>query len=210
MGRQVPGVAAALILYMSEDSFNILAQVVTQSPSGVTGERFLTRGRGNMKTLLILRHAKSSWKDASLVDHDRPLNKRGKRDALRMGKFLQAQGLVPDRIISSTAKRARKTAKAVAKACHCRNEVELTSEFYHAGPGSYLAVLQNALDDDQRVMVIGHNPGMEALVSHLTGRMETMPTAAVAHIALPIEKWTELDYEVQGELLDLWCPKGIS
>ena len=210
MGRQTPGVSAALTLYMSENGFNILTQVVTQSPGGVTGERFLTRGRVNMKTLLILRHAKSSWKDASLVDHDRPLNKRSKRDALRMGKFLQEQGLVPDRIISSTAKRARKTAKAVAKACYCKDKVELTSEFYHAGPGSYLAVLQNASDDDQRVMVIGHNPGMETLVSHLTGRMETMPTAAVAHIALPIEKWAELDYEVQGKLLDLWRPKGIS
>ena len=162
-----------------------------------------------MKTLLILRHAKSSWKDTSLADHDRPLNKRGKQDAPRMGKFLREQGLVPDRIISSTAKRARNTAKAVAKVCHCEDKVELTQEFYHAGPGAYLAVLQNVPDDNQRVMVVGHNPGMEALVTHLTGRMETMPTAALAHVALPIEKWDELDYEVQGELLDLWRPKTL-
>jgi phosphohistidine phosphatase len=163
-----------------------------------------------MKTLLILRHAKSSWKDVSLADHDRPLNKRGKRDAPRMGKLLREQDLVPDRIISSTAKRARNTAKAVAKACDCEDKVELTSEFYHAGPGAYLAVLQNVSDDDQRVMVVGHNPGMEALVTHLTGRMETMPTAALAHVALPIEKWDELDYEVQGELLHLWRPKALT
>ncbi len=162
-----------------------------------------------MKTLLILRHAKSSWKDTLLADHDRPLNKRGKQDAPRMGKLLKEQGLVPDRIISSTAKRARNTAKAVAKACHCEDRVELTPEFYHAGPGAYLAVLQNVQDDDQRVMVVGHNPGMEALVAHLTGRMETMPTAAIAHVALPIEKWAELDYEVQGELLALWRPKAL-
>ena len=162
-----------------------------------------------MKTLLILRHAKSSWKDSSLADHDRPLNKRGKQDALRMGNLLQEQELVPDRIISSTAKRARKTATAVAKACHCEGKVELTSEFYHAGLGSYLAVLENMPDDNRRVMVVGHNPGMEGLVAHLTGRMETMPTAAIAHVALPIEKWTELDYMTQGDLLDLWRPKGI-
>ena len=62
----------------------------------------------------------------------------------------------------------------------------------------------------QRVMVVGHNPGMEALVTHLTGRMEIMPTAALAHVTLPIEKWAELDYEIQGELLNLWRPKGIS
>ncbi len=163
-----------------------------------------------MKTLLILRHAKSSWKDASLADHDRPLNKRGKQDGLRMGKFLRKQGLAPDRIISSTAKRARKTATAVAKACHYEDKVELTQEFYHAGPGAYLAVLQNLPDADQRVMVVGHNPGMEALVCHLTGGIETMPTAAVAHITLPIEKWAELDYEVQGELLHLWYPKALT
>ena len=162
-----------------------------------------------MKTLLILRHAKSSWKDTLLADHDRPLNKRGKRDAPRMGKLLQEQDLAPDRIISSTAKRARNTAKAVAKVCYCEDKVELTPEFYHAGPGAYLAVLQNVPDDNQRVMVVGHNPGMEGLVAHLTGRMETMPTAALAHVALPIERWTELDYEVQGELLDLWYPKGL-
>lgn len=163
-----------------------------------------------MKTLLILRHAKSSWKDAALADHDRPLNKRGKQDAPRMGKFLRAQNLVPDRIISSTAKRARKTATAVAKACRYESKVELTSEFYHAGPGAYLAVLQNVQDDDQRVMVVGHNPGMEALVAHLTGSMETMPTAALAHVALPIKQWTELNYETQGELLDLWRPKALT
>ncbi len=162
-----------------------------------------------MKTLLILRHAKSSWKDSSLADHDRPLNKRGKQDAPRMGRFLREQGLVPDRIISSTAKRARKTAAAVAKVCHCEDKVELTQEFYHAGPGAYLAVLQSVPDNEQRVMVVGHNPGMEALVTHLTGRMETMPTAALAHVTLPIEKWEELDYEVQGELLDLWRPKAL-
>ncbi len=163
-----------------------------------------------MKTLLILRHAKSSWKDSSLTDYDRPLNKRGKQDALRMGRFVLKQGLVPDRIISSTAKRARKTATAVAKANHCEDKVELTSEFYHAGLGAYLAVLQNVPDADQRVMVVGHNPGMEALVAHLTGRMETMPTAALAHLGLPIDQWAELDYEVQGELLHLWRPKALT
>lgn len=163
-----------------------------------------------MKTLLILRHAKSNWKDSSLTDHERPLNKRGKQDALRMGKFVLQQGLVPNRIISSTAKRARQTATAVAKANHCEDKVELIWEFYHAGPGAYLDVLQNVPDADQRVMVVGHNPGLELLVAHLTGRMETMPTAALAHVALPIDQWTELDYEVQGELLHLWRPKALS
>lgn len=163
-----------------------------------------------MKTLLILRHAKSSWKDSSLADHDRPLNKRGKQDAPRMGKFLRKQDLTPDKIISSTAKRARKTATAVAKASRYEGKVELTKAFYHAGPEAYLTVLRNLSDDYQWVMVVGHNPGMEELVASLTGRMETMSTAAIAHVALPIESWQELDDGVQGEFLHLWRPKALA
>ena len=75
--------------------------------------------------------------------------------------------------------------------------------------GHTLLFYRTYRDNEHRVMVVGHNPGMEALVTHLTGRMETMPTAALAHVALPIEKWEELDYEVQGELLDLWRPKAL-
>ncbi|MFB3041695.1 MAG: histidine phosphatase family protein, partial [Candidatus Poribacteria bacterium] len=83
-----------------------------------------------MKTLLILRHAKSSWEHPELTDHDRPLNKRGKRDAPRMGKLLRVQGLVPDLIMSSTAKRARSTAKTVARKSGYKEKVELTPAFY--------------------------------------------------------------------------------
>jgi len=79
----------------------------------------------NMKLVLILRHAKSSWKHPDVNDHDRPLNKRGKRDAPRMGEFLQDKHLVPDFIVSSTAKRARSTAKAVAKAARYKGDIIL-------------------------------------------------------------------------------------
>ena len=85
-----------------------------------------------MKTLLILRHAKSSWNNLDLPDYDRPLNKRGKRDAPRMGDFLRHQDLVPDLIISSTAKRAKKTAKLFAKAVGYKEKISLETSFYHA------------------------------------------------------------------------------
>ena len=161
-----------------------------------------------MKTLLILRHAKSSWKDAGLLDHDRPLNKRGKRDAPRVGRLILQQGLVPDLIISSTAKRARSTAKRVAKACGYGGEIRSTPQLYHAPAGIYIEVLNYLSDDYSRVMVIGHNPGMEELVARLA-RSCTMPTAALANVSLPIDKWSELDGATKGHLDEVWYPRNL-
>ena len=90
-----------------------------------------------MKTLLILRHAKSDWETPDVADHDRPLNGRGKRDAPRMGRLLRDENLVPDLIISSTAKRARKTAKLVAEASGYEGEIRLAETLYLAGPEAY-------------------------------------------------------------------------
>ena len=163
-----------------------------------------------MKTLLILRHAKSSWNNPDLSDYDRPLNRRGKRDAPRMGKFLRQQSLIPDLIISSTAKRAKKTAKLFAKAIGYKKKVSLETAFYHARPETYITILQDTNDDYQRVMVIGHNPGLEALVAILTGRMELMPTAAIAHVLLPIDQWNQLTVDIEGELQNLWRPKALT
>ncbi len=163
-----------------------------------------------MKTLLILRHAKSSWNHPGLSDHDRPLNKRGKRDASRMGQLLRDLNLVPDLIITSTAKRARKTAKKVAKTSGYQAGVMKTDAFYHAGPEDYLAVLQALTGDYERVMVIGHNPGLEDLVEGLTGEDEIMPTAALAQITLPIERWQDLQAGTKGELVHLWRPKTLT
>ncbi|MDE0296998.1 MAG: histidine phosphatase family protein [Candidatus Poribacteria bacterium] len=162
-----------------------------------------------MKTLLILRHAKSSWKDEGVLDHDRPLNKRGKRDAPRVGELLLHQGLIPDLIVSSTAKRARSTAKRVAKACRYAGEIQLTSQFYHAPAGSYIEYLNHLPDEYSRVMVVGHNPGMEELVARL-GQNCTMPTAALANLSLPIDCWSELDGATEGRLVQVWYPRDLS
>jgi phosphohistidine phosphatase len=162
-----------------------------------------------MKTLLILRHAKSSWKEEGMADHDRPLNKRGKRDAPRMGKLLRESDLAPDLIISSTAKRARKTASKVAKKCEYEGVIELTGELYLAPPQNYLQVLRNVPDQYDRVMVVGHNPGLEDLLSVLTGANTPLPTAALAQVELPIAQWQELDGTVEGDLRDLWLPKEL-
>jgi phosphohistidine phosphatase len=162
-----------------------------------------------MKRLLVLRHAKSSWKNPELADHDRPLNKRGKRDAPRIGRLLRQEGLVPDLIVSSTAARARKTAKHVAAECGSAGGVELTRRLYMSGAREYLRVLGEVGGDHRSVMVVGHNPDVEELVRVLTGADETMPTAALALIELPLDSWRELAPGSRGRLMELWRPKEL-
>ena len=116
-----------------------------------------------MKTLLILRHAKSSWDNPDLRDYDRPLNKRGKKDAPRMGKHIKTAKLIPDRILTSSAKRARKTAKRFAKACGYSGKIKKLDILYHAPVGLYYETLQAIPDKYNNIMVVGHNPTMEHL-----------------------------------------------
>jgi phosphohistidine phosphatase len=162
-----------------------------------------------MKTLLILRHAKSSWENEQLTDYERPLNSRGKQEAPRMGQLLREQDLVPNLIITSSAGRALATAEAVALASGYEQEIRATRSFYHADPEAYIELLQQLDDSLERVMVVGHNPGMEELVKELTGSWEAFPTAALAQVSLPIAHWRELEYETTGELVNLWRPKEL-
>jgi phosphohistidine phosphatase len=162
-----------------------------------------------VKTLLILRHAKSSWDNSRLADHDRPLNSRGKEDAPRIGRLLEREGLVPDLIISSSAERALRTAELAAISAGYEAEIQVTRQYYHAGPEDYIEVLNEVADSHHRVMIVGHNPGMEELVEQLAGHYQKMPTAAMAQIELPINGWGELDEETNGRLMNLWRPKEL-
>jgi phosphohistidine phosphatase len=159
-----------------------------------------------MKTLLMMRHAKSSWKDNSLSDHDRPLNGRGEADAPRMGVLLTEKDLVPDRIVSSTAERARTTARLVAESCPFDGEITLDRNLYHAGLDEFVDVLQGLPADMDCVMLVGHNPGIAELVDFLTDTPEAMSTANVAVIRLPINRWSEVDFETEGELVEVLRP----
>lgn len=162
-----------------------------------------------MKTLLVLRHAKSSWDHSDLADHDRPLNKRGLRAAPRMGQLLVEQDLVPDLILSSTAVRARTTAELVADECESPPSIDYLPSLYGAGPHEYLEAVSAAGGGGERIMVVGHNPGLETLVTVLTGESERMPTAAVARIELDIDEWEEV-VDARGRLVSLWRPKELA
>jgi phosphohistidine phosphatase len=162
-----------------------------------------------MKTLLVLRHAKSSWRESELADHDRPLNKRGKRDAPRMGELMRVEGLLPELILTSSAKRALNTAKLVAEACGFDGEIQVSRDLYAAGPEEFISALCALSDELETVMVVGHNPGLEELVEALTEEAPAMPTAALAQIALDIERWADLEEEEAGKLVNLWLPRNL-
>lgn len=162
-----------------------------------------------MKTLLLLRHAKSSWKHPELADHDRPLNKRGKRTAPHMGALLQDEDLIPDLILCSSAVRAHTTAVLVAKACAYMGEIKRMRELYLAEPQTYVEVLRQMAENHARVLVVGHNPGLEALIESLTGEAMTMPTAALAYVELTLQRWRDLDTDTDCQLVNVWRPKAF-
>ena len=163
-----------------------------------------------MKSLLILRHAKSSWTDATLRDHDRPLNKRGRRDAPRMGRFMRDQALVPDIIVTSTARRACDTAELAAEAAGYGGQIVRDEALYAAPASAYVAVLRALDDDAASVLLVGHNPAVEHLVGVFAGRPERMPTAALAHIALATDRWAAAGPADGADLAGIWRPKELS
>ncbi len=134
-------------------------------------------------TVIFLRHAKSSWKDAGLMDDERPLNRRGRADAPEMGRRLKAQGCHADLIITSTAVRAVMTAKRAAKAMGFTGKIVKEPDLYLAGTASYLKTLSSLDEDITSVMVVSHNPGTQQIVEYLSGRYFSMPTAAYAKLS---------------------------
>ncbi len=156
-----------------------------------------------MKTLLLARHAKSDWGDPRLSDHDRPLNARGQRDAPAMALRLLDDGVAIDRVVSSTALRARSTAAEHA-AAH-RLELVEDSRLYAASARSILAVACALPEDCAIGMLVGHNPGMSDAVADLTGEFIEMPTCAIAECAIDIDSWAEL-IEGSGRLVRMRTP----
>lgn len=161
-----------------------------------------------MKTLLLLRHAKSSWDEPSLRDFDRPLAARGKRDAPRIGKELARRGPLPDLIVSSPSARTRATIKAVRTAALLEAEPQFEDSIYGASSGELIKLIRRLPGEKNCVMVVGHNPGLEDLVARLTGASERMPTAALACIEFQIGRWEDVE-DGEGKLAWLLIPKAL-
>jgi phosphohistidine phosphatase len=162
-----------------------------------------------MKTLILMRHAKSSWKEPELADHDRPLNKRGEKDAPRMGRLLKDKKLVPDHIYSSTAVRAKQTVEGVIEKSGFKKKVDYLESLYMAEPSTIIEALKQTPDKIDSILLIGHNPGLEGLLQILSRKVESLPTGAVARISLPIDHWSELSLSTEGKLKDNFRPREI-
>ena len=144
------------------------------------------------RTLYLLRHAKSSWKNASLRDFDRPLKGRGRDAAKEIGKRLADEKPQPELVVCSPAARTRETADIVLK--HSKLKVDLTFDerIYEASLRDLLQVVGGLPDAKQVAMMIGHNPGFEELVAYLSGEHRRMPTCGLAKIRLDAESWKDV------------------
>ena len=159
-----------------------------------------------MKTLYLLRHAKSSWETSGLADFDRPLNDRGKATAPFVGQLMRSNEFIPELVLSSPAIRARETARLVKEAAGLAAEVEHKERIYEASPRTLLNIAASIDDRFASAMIVGHNPGMEGFVRLLTGKQEDMPTAALAVIDLDILGWEQLS-AASGTLRRIVRPK---
>jgi phosphohistidine phosphatase len=146
-----------------------------------------------MKTLFLIRHAKSSWGDTALPDKDRPLNDRGRRDAPKMGERLAKRDVKPDLILSSPAMRALKTAEIIAKKLdYRRKDIVVDDRFYAVAADDLLDVIHKLDDKLKRVMLFGHNPELTELAHRLSSKITHMPTCAVAEFRFDAKSWSKI------------------
>jgi len=162
-----------------------------------------------MKTLYLLRHAKSSWKDPELQDFDRPLNGCGREAAPLVGRLIRKKKLKVDLMLSSPAARARQTATLVKESAGLSADLLYDERIYEADAARLLEVVMQAAESADSLMLVGHNPGMEELLTLLTGEGQAMPTAALACVALDVEKWMKARAQA-GRLEWLVRPKELA
>ncbi|MCD6062418.1 MAG: putative phosphohistidine phosphatase, SixA [Flavipsychrobacter sp.] len=148
------------------------------------------------RTLVMIRHAKSSWANPLQSDFERPLNDRGEHDAPMMGERLKKNKLIPDLIIASTAKRAKQTAKKIAKEVgYDHDKIVWNETLYHCIPSVFEEVLYEVDDNTKTVFIVGHNPGITDFVNHLSSKFKTdiMPTCGIVACKFDAQQWNEFN-----------------
>lgn len=157
-----------------------------------------------------MRHGKSSWKDDKLSDHKRPLKKRGRKDSKRMAKVMSSNDLIPDLILSSSAERAKETVEIIVENLEYKNKIVYSDELYMGEPQDFIKVLTALKDDYNTVLIVGHNPGLEAYLQIIDGEIEALPTAGLGQLVLVIDQWEDLTFETMGDLVGFWTPKSLA
>ncbi len=164
-----------------------------------------------MKYILLLRHAKSSHDDSSQKDYDRPLAKQGKKDAPRVGQFIQSIEYQPGIIISSPAKRAEQTTRLFMEGANLHeNIVQWNEDLYYGSSQDYLESIQNAQTPTDVIMLVGHNPKLEDIARRLCGNGSVrMPTAGLACFEQPANEWDQIR-EGMASLKWMMTPKLLN
>ncbi len=157
-----------------------------------------------MKTLLLIRPAKSSRGDKGKDDWERPLSQRGKKNGTEMAKFLQKKDLIPQVILSSAAVRARKTCEILIDKAHFRGDIYYLNSLYLGEQDTYLKEINRLPDNIDCALVIGHNPGLEMFYQVMSGGDKPMRATSIACIRIFIDTWKEFDYECKFDSIDLW------
>ena len=169
-----------------------------------------------MKTLTLLRHAKSTWDDPVARDFDRPLNRRGRRAAQTIGREMRGQGLEFDQVIASPAVRVMETLDEVSHGYGRDLKPAFDKRVYLASVESLIDIIHEADGGTERLLIVGHNPGMEGLALSLSGEENSLraelalkyPTATLAEIALPVEHWSDVR-EAVGTLVRFIRPRDL-
>lgn len=171
-----------------------------------------------MKTVILLRHAKSSWSDPDLDDHDRPLNKRGKEAAPAIAEWLARSRYLPDRVVCSSSKRTRQTLKRMRESIPDLPEAVIEPRLYHADPEAMFEIMAEQPEGCERLMLIGHQPGLSAFARklvnghirpHCTRAFEHFPTAAAAVMTLPLARWSDLAPRT-ADFIDFAVPRELT
>lgn len=163
-----------------------------------------------MKTLSLIRHAKSSWDNPGLSDFERPLNARGMEDAPRIGQKLKELDIVFDKLLCSTAKRARETLVLLQSALHLDEaRIQYLDSLYGASSFELVEIIHSTPNRIQHLAIIAHNPGLEMLATQLLAKdFDKFPTGAVLQLSLDIERWYDIDNAHGVQLHFLW-PKNL-
>jgi phosphohistidine phosphatase len=164
-----------------------------------------------MKTLYLVRHAKSDWSSPGLKDFDRPLNQRGKQNAPLMGKMLRQKAILPDVLLSSPALRAISTAKLIAREIgYESDDILLEKAIYEASPSTLATLISQQPNTYASLMLFGHNPGLTELASQLSDFDEdNIPTAGIVGIQWEIDSWSDIRKR-KGKLLFFHYPKQFN
>lgn len=164
-----------------------------------------------LRRLIVMRHAKSAWDTDAETDHERPLNKRGRRDAPRVGHALVTRGWVPDRVLSSDSLRTRETWERMRGAFEPPPPVRFSRGLYHASIGPVQQHLEAVDDDVETLLVLGHNPGWESVVAFLTGTPTRMKTATAALLHTCAPGWREASQQAAGwSVEDVIYPRELA